>query len=123
MAQWWPKLRLYLTNARGYLITLKINFTISIYSVFSPLHTVVKNRVASDDLPDLSPPEFSKSIRIRNSHANQKPTNAKEKSKTKIKRTVNTKLLLDNSTNSSRSSSGSGGKFFDRDLSMSILLA
>ena len=73
MAQWWPKLRIYLTNARGYLITLKINFTISIYSVFSPLHTVVKNRVASDDLPDLSPPEFSKSIRIRNSHANQKP--------------------------------------------------
>ena len=75
---------------------------------------MVKNRVASDDLPDLSPPEFSKSIRVRNTgtHSNsQKPTKEKPKN-TKIKRAVNTKLLLDNSTNSSRSSSGSGGKFF-----------
>ena len=72
-------------------------------SVFSPLHTVVKR---CDDLPDLSPPEFTRSIRVRAVKDAQSP---KSKAKQKMKRTVNTKILLDNSTNSSRSSSGSGG--------------
>jgi len=73
-------------------------------SVFSPLHTVVKR---CDDLPDLSPPEFTRSIRVRAVKDAQTP---KSKAKQKMKRTVNTKILLDNSTNSSRSSSGSGGQ-------------
>ena len=67
-------------------------------SVFSPLHTVgAHGRSGNDDLPDLNLPDFSKSMRVTGN-------------KGRVGKKVNTKLILDSSANSSRSSSGSGGQ-------------
>ena len=60
------------------------------FSVFSPLHICVQGKPGNDDLPDLNPPEFTRSMRSRcNGMANNE------------KRKVNTKLILDNSGHAS----------------------